>query len=42
MPHEEAREYIATQMVSEYLANRVKPASMGSSSVQPRPEGADT
>ena len=25
MPHEEAREYIATQMVSEYLANRVEP-----------------
>ncbi len=25
MPHEEAREYIATQIVSEYLANRVEP-----------------
>ena len=29
MPHEEAREYIATQMVSEYLANRVKPRLHG-------------
>ena len=25
MPHEEAREYIATQIVAEYLANRVEP-----------------
>ena len=25
MPHEEVREYIATQIVSEYLANRVEP-----------------
>ena len=25
MPHEETREYIATQIVSEYLANRVEP-----------------
>ena len=25
MPHEEAREFIATQIVSEYLANRVEP-----------------
>ena len=29
MPHEEAREYIATQMVSEYLANRVEPRLHG-------------
>ena len=29
MPHEEAREYIATQIVSEYLANRVEPRLHG-------------
>ena len=29
MPHEEAREYIATQIVSEYLANRVAPRLHG-------------
>ena len=29
MPHEEAREYIATQMVSEFLANRVEPRLHG-------------
>ena len=29
MPHEEAREYIATQVVSEYLANRVEPRLHG-------------
>ena len=29
MPHEEPREYIATQIVSEYLANRVEPRLHG-------------
>ena len=29
MPHEEAREYIATQIVSEFLANRVEPRLHG-------------
>ncbi len=29
MPHEEAREYIATQVVSEFLANRVEPRLHG-------------
>ena len=29
MPHEEAREYIATQIVSEYLADRVEPRLHG-------------
>ena len=29
MPHEETREYIATQIVSEYLANRVEPRLHG-------------
>ena len=29
MPHEEAREFIATQIVSEYLANRVEPRLHG-------------
>ena len=29
MPQEEAREYIATQIVSEYLANRVEPLLHG-------------
>ena len=29
MPHEAAREYIVTQIVSEYLANRVKPCLHG-------------
>ena len=29
MPDEEAREYIATQIVSEYLANRVEPRLHG-------------
>ena len=29
MPHEEAREYIATQVVSEYLANRIQPSLHG-------------
>ena len=29
MPHEEAREFIATQIVSEYLANRVDPSLHG-------------
>ena len=29
MPHEEAREYVATQIVSEYLANRVEPRLQG-------------
>ena len=29
MPHEEAREYIATQIVSEYLANHFKPRLHG-------------
>ena len=29
MPHDEAQEYIATQVVSEYLANRVEPRLHG-------------
>ena len=29
LPHEEAREYIATQVVSEYLANRIQPSLHG-------------
>ena len=29
IPHEETREYLATQIVSEYLANRVKPRLHG-------------
>ncbi len=29
MPHEEVREYIATQIVSEYLANRIEPPLHG-------------
>ena len=29
MPHEEAHEYLATQIVSEYLANRVRPQLHG-------------
>ena len=29
MPHEEGREYLATQVVSEYLANRIKPRLHG-------------
>ena len=29
MPHEEVREYLATQVMSEYLANRIKPRLHG-------------
>ena len=42
MPHQKAQEYIPTQIVSEYLANKFKPHLRGLSSIQPRPEAADT